>query len=262
MSTAEPTHRAAGDVALTEQFDNHDGGRPEAIGELAGIELHLVGPVGATAVVFETDRRLRFEEQESGLWGIRAGRAAYEALALRDGWTAVVVRLDDRHSTFLVIDRDRRRGLAVVSALHGDGPGGAREATEYVQVGIGGPAADPIRRTSALVGRRIEWRYSDTHAFEHIYLNPTAYCWHGLAGPEQWIGDVDPYVAYELDTDLFLFSWSETVVPFNGVAILDLCEWRSIGRFFGWDTKRRRADQIIVGANGRLLNTTDHHFGS
>ena len=253
-------HRAAGDVALTEQFDNHDGGRPEATDRLAGETLHLIGDGGQTVIAFDTARELRVERDELSMVSGTVAELTYEAFPLREGFVSVVVRTDDRHSTFLTLDAVSQRAISVTSALVGDGGKAVQEVSTFVQAGIEGPLTASFKVTEALVGKRIQWRYSSTHAFEHIYLNPTAYCWHGLAGPERWIGDVDPYIAYELDHELYLFSWSETVVPFNGAVILDLQLWQSVGRFFGWDTDRDQAGQIVVGAEGTLLNVTRHEL--
>jgi hypothetical protein len=240
--------RAAGDVALREQFDNHDGFRPQAGPFLAGRATTLVLADGAELKVkLDADGTARWE------MGAERGACAYEAFELRDGIVAVAARVGERRSVFAVVRGDR--GIAAFAVLE-DRPEGVAERTTYVQFGVGGPLAEPFEPTAELVGKRIHWRYSSTHAFEHIYLDASSYCWHCIEGPERGIGDVDPCVYYRLAEDLYLFSWSETVVPFNGAVAIDLREGSSTGRFFGWDTDRSEAEQIVVGARGTLLNVT------
>ncbi|MBS1878278.1 MAG: MoaF N-terminal domain-containing protein [Actinobacteria bacterium] len=252
--SGESTFRGAGEVALLEQFDNHDGFRPRPSSVLDGrsLTLHLAEP----AVELE----LELGAGGNARWrlGEERGECPFEAFELRQGIVAVAARVDERRSVFAVCARER--GLAVLTELElgGDGGGGAGESSRYVQFGIDAPLAERFEPTAELVGKRVQWRYSSTHSFEHIYLNPTAYCWHCIEGPERWIGDVDPCVYYRLDQDLYLFAWSETVVPFNGAVAIDLRSGTSTGRFFGWDTEHAEIGQIVVGAYGTVLNETVH----
>ncbi len=228
--------QAAGVLATAALFDNHDGFRPQASDALAGRELTV------------RDRhRVRFEDGATLTWDGRA--LAYEAFAVRDGIVAVVCRPEPHRSVFAVLDLDGGRALAVVSEI-----ADARERTHYEQAGLDGPLAQPFDPTEELVGKRVLWRYSDTHAFEHIYLNPTCYCWHGVEGPERWVGAVDPCTTYKLADRLYLFAWSELAAAFNGAVVLDLTARVSVGRFFAWDATE--PSQIVVGARGTLLNET------
>jgi hypothetical protein len=249
---APAAHRAAGDVALTQQFDNHDGYRPEATEALAGTELTLV-PAGSAATLTVAFGAGSVSWEAAG----SSGSAPCEVLAVGDEVFAVAARLGERESVFAIIDRGRQRVLSIRTRLE-DGADGVEERTAYAQAGIGAPPAQPFEPTTDLVGKRILWRYSSTHAFEHIYLNPTNYCWHGVEGPERWIGDVDPCRYFDLGDGRYLMSWSETAVPYNGAVVLDLGAMLSVGRFFGWDTEREEAGQIVVGARGTLLNETSH----
>lgn len=255
-------YRPAGAVAVSGQFDNHDGFRPSATDALAGRSIRLRSASdGALGVDFiDTERlSLRFEPTDDR--PLPATEQRYEALAVRPGIVAVVCRPDDgSHSAFAVLHLDRGQALVAWSQIVADPtvPAAAREQTEYLHATIDGAAAAPFPVSDGLVGKRILYRYSDTHAFEQIYLNPHAYCWHGVEGPERWIGDVDPCITFALDDDLYLFSWSETVVPFNGSVVVDLRAMRSLGRFLGWDSELRSVEQIVVGARATLLNETSH----
>lgn len=250
-SDADQDFRLAGDVALQEQFDNHDGFRPESTPVKVGRTETLVLAEGGNEIRVEVCGEGRATWELGG----ECGECEFESFLLRDEVTAWVVRIDERRSLFAVVCGER--GLAAFATLEGN-PDGVSERTRYVQFGVGGSISEPFEKTVDLIGKRIQWRYSSTHSFEHIYLNPTAYCWHCIEGPERWIGDVDPCVYYRLADDLYLFSWSETVVPFNGAVALDLASGTSTGRFFGWDTRREAPDQIVVGARGTLLNQTSY----
>ena len=249
-------HRPAGAVSLSGQFDNHDGYRPAASERLAGREVRFGQPGGAEVVVeFLDTRRLRWRSDTEV--APFAAEQSYEALDVRPDVVAVVCRPDDGSvGAFAVLHLERRQALVVWSTFEPDAGAaiGARESTSYLQATVDGAPARPFEPSSALVGKRIRYRYSDTHVFEHIYLNPHAYCWHGVEGPERWIGDVDPATTFALDEDLYLFSWSETVVPFNGAVTIDLRAMRSMGRFLGWDSEQCRVDQIVVGAEATLLS--------
>lgn len=255
------SHRGAGAVPLASQFANHDGFRPAPADQLAGLELRIGLESGAEVTVeFLDARRLRWRTSADAALSF-AAEQRYEALAVRSGIVAVVCRPDDgTQSAFAVLHLERQQALITWTSITPDATtaAGAREVTSYLPAGVDGNPVRPFPRSAALVGKRILYRYSDTHAFEHIYLNPHAYCWHGVEGPERWIGDVDPSTTFALDDDLYLFSWSETVVPFNGAVVVDLRQMRSLGRFLGWDTEQARVDQIVVGARATLLNETRH----
>lgn len=81
-----------------------------------------------------------------------------------------------------------------------------------------GPAPAP---TSALLGRRVLWVYSTEHAYEHVYLTPTWYSWHCLAGPERGLADTDENTAYEVRPGIYVFAWREKVIPCASVTIAD-----------------------------------------
>lgn len=258
---ADARYRPAGTVAVTGQFDNHDGYRPSPTSELAGRSLSLqAAGRGALGIEFLDAERLRWQSAPAS-GTAPCAEQPYEALAVRPGVVAVVCRPDQGScSALAVLHLQRGQALVAWTEIRADAeaPAGAREHTEYVHATIDDAAAAPFPVSDGLVGKRILYRYSDTHAFEQIYLNPHAYCWHGIEGPERWIGDVDPCVTFALDDDLYLFSWSETVVPFNGSVVVDLRAMRSMGRFLGWDSELRSVEQIVVGARATLLNETSH----
>ncbi|MFG2934413.1 MoaF C-terminal domain-containing protein [Streptomyces sp. NPDC048282] len=259
MSTHTADYRPASDVTMAELFPNHDGLRPAAVDALAGstLDLHWVGG-GVTTLSFTADAAEVTTVTPAGEWILLDGTLTAEVVELRAGFLGAALH-DPRtqSSYFLVVGGDH---AVLVHTRMSAGPTGATEDTRVLQAGIGGPAASVLARTDDLVGKRVFWRYSDTHSFEHIYLEPNRYCWHGLTGPEAGMGGVEPTSAYRLADGLVLFTWSDTSVAFNGTIVIDFDgdTVTSKGRLFGWEAAERAGQQIIVGAGGRVLNSTDH----
>jgi hypothetical protein len=245
-------------IPLSEQFDNHDAYRPEPTGALAGRSLVLHMKDGsAIDVRFDDASSLSWSSDAEQLWG-SSGEDAYEAIELRpDVYLVVVARLEQRTSLLAVLDLAHARAILNLTRLV-DGGDGVVEVTTFGQAGVGGPTGELFERTGELVGKRVHHRYSDTHAFEHIYLSPRTYAYQGLEGPEAGIADVDLTDAYKLAERLYLFSWHERAQPFNGAIVLDLEAGRATGRLFGWEQETERALQIRTGSIATLLNETTY----
>jgi hypothetical protein len=113
-------------------------------------------------------------------------------------------------------------------------------------------------RTDELIGKRIEYIYSPTERYEHVYLNRGFYTWHCLAGAERKEGiglaDTDRCHYYKLGERLYLFSWQEKIIPTHGVVIIDLDKMRTTGKIFGYTGNNLgRLSNFPVGAKARLL---------
>jgi hypothetical protein len=111
--------------------------------------------------------------------------------------------------------------------------------------------------TPDLIDRRVEYTYSPTERYEHIYLNPSFYTWHCLQGSEQGLADTDRCHHYKIGPQLYLFVWREKIVPTLGVILIDLDKLKTTGKVFGY----RGYDfgpvaNFAVGAKARLLNVT------
>lgn len=245
-------------LPLPELFANHDEFQPPTTDELAGLELELHvenGPCIEVAV--ESGTRLRWRSDRVLPWGAE-GVEEYEAVVVRDGLYAVTAsRLGKNASALVVLDRRAGRALANLTVFDEDGDE-AHERTTFFAAGVDGPLEDPFSRTTELVGKRVAQRYSTTHAFEHIYLNPNTYAFQGLAGPEAGIAAVDPADYWKLGDDLYLFSWHEQMRPFNGAVVLDLAAGRATGRLVGWDDLDRRTLQVRTGSTSTLLSVTSY----
>ena len=116
--------------------------------------------------------------------------------------------------------------------------------------------------TEELVGKRIEYTYSPTERYEHIYLNGSFYTWHCLRGAEQGLADTDCCHSYKLARNLYLFVWREKIVPTLGVVVVDLNAMRTTGKIFGYEGNDfRKVSNFRIGARARLQNITPPQDG-
>lgn len=245
-------------IPLSEQFANHDEFRPHPTGELAATALALRfadGPV--VRVEFEDETRLTWSADAPTAWGC-TGAEQYEAVRVRDGVFALTVaRLHEDTSALVVLDKPRQRALlnlTTFAKLDAE----VSERTAFFQAGLDAALAAPFERTTELVGKRVAHRYSTTHVFEHIYLNPNTYAFQGLAGPEAGVADVDRADYWKLGEQLYLLSWHERAQPFNGAVVIDLIGGRATGRLVGWDSGTSRTLQVRTGSLATLLSTTTY----
>jgi MoaF C-terminal domain len=113
--------------------------------------------------------------------------------------------------------------------------------------------------TTDLIGRRVEYAYSPTERYEHIYLNKDFYTWHCLMGSEKGLADTDRCHYLKLGDELYLFVWREKIVPTLGAVVADFSVMRTMGKIFGHaqDGPAGVVD-FPVGARARLLNMTSH----
>ena len=173
-------------------------------------------------------------------------------LDLRRGvFTAVEARLPQKAETrgSLLSRIDGRRELTDVAASFRHGA-------------IGRPFEASMPRHAAtedLVGKRIEYTYSPTECYEHIYLNGSFYTWHCLRGEEKGLADTDVCHFYKLARKLYLFVWREKIVPTLGVVVVDLEAMRTSGKILGYEGNDfGKVVNFRVGARARLQNITVH----
>lgn len=248
-------------VSVAELFPGHDDWRPEAVKDLSGAGMNLRLEAGRLHLSF-TEGEVRWETDADLPELTGSGSADYEAIPLRDGLVGAVFEDDSRGGClFLILDLKDGRALLVATQMQ-ETDGAVKEQTRLLDAVVGEQPEAHFPDTNGLVGKRIQWRYSDTHSFEHIYLEPHIYCWHGIEGPEEGIGGVEPTWTREIATDLFLLVWSEiTGMPFSGAVLIDLAHApraKSSGRLVGWDDDKHRPRQIIVGAEGKVVNETSY----
>jgi hypothetical protein len=245
-------------IPLAEQFRNHDEFRPEPTAELAGLSLVLQFASGIPVEVeIDGPTSLRWRTPSPTPWG-SAGAEHYEAARVRDGiFAATTARLEENTSALIIVDLPGARALVNMTSFERV-DGTMTEGTSVSQAGINGPLAAPFQPTTELVGKRVAHRYSATHVFEHIYLNPNTYAFQGLAGPEAGVADVDRADYWKLGDQLYLFSWHERAQPFNGAVVIDLAAGQATGRLVGWDETGRQTLQVRTGSIATLLSTTTY----
>jgi hypothetical protein len=131
-------------------------------------------------------------------------------------------------------------------------------SAELIAATIGAPFDANAPRhapTSDLVGKRVEYTYSVTERYEHIYLNERLYTWHCLAGSEQGLADTDRCHYLKLAPELYLFVWREKIVPTLGIVVVDLQQMKTTGRIVGYKGFDFGAiTSFPVGARVRILS--------
>jgi hypothetical protein len=116
------------------------------------------------------------------------------------------------------------------------------------------------RPTDEMVGKRVQYVYGPTEAYEHIYLTDKLYTWHCLAGIEKDLADTDRCHYYKLGEQLYLFVWREKIVPTMGLVVADWGDAkRSMGKLWGYETADfGTMSNAMVGADATVLNSTVH----
>jgi hypothetical protein len=110
-----------------------------------------------------------------------------------------------------------------------------------------------------LVGKRVQYVYSQTEAYEHIYLNENLYTWQCLRGSEQGLADTDRCHYRRIADELYLFVWREKVIPTLGVVLVDWARKRSNGKLFGYEGSDFGAlSTTPIASVATLLNITAH----
>ncbi len=240
---------------------------PEQTADLAGKTLAL-------SLMDGGELEYRFESATHLSWTFRSGRdvnrpettveagradnggsggsAVYFAAKLREGFYFVDhIKTDERAtSVTLLLDLDHAAATVMTGRLPGEAE--SREvfadriaqgkeltavATEFSSAAIDRPFGAHIPRHEAtldMVGRRVEYTYSPTECYEHIYLNERFYTWHCLRGSEKGLADTDRCHYLRLADRLYFFVWREKIVPTLGAVVVDFEAMRTTGKIFGY----------------------------
>jgi hypothetical protein len=203
------------------------------------------------------------------------GEAPYFALKVREGIYFVDFVAHEVPPTAISLILDLEQGIAtsLVGRLP-DAPDVGHSLTARIAAGLELTAVsatfssaavdapftgETLRHqpTAELIGRRVEYTYSPTERYEHIYLNQDFYTWHCLLGSEKGLADTDRCHYLKLGEQLYLFVWREKIVPTLGAVAADFSAMRTMGKIFGHaqDGSGGVAD-FPVGARARLLNVT------
>jgi hypothetical protein len=259
---------------LAEAF-SPESNTPPPTGDLAGrtLKLHLEdGRV--VACRFESDCRLFWEiitGEEKG----RGAEETYRATKVREGiyFVDFVERLKRATAVSTVLDLAQGIATALVGKLPAqtevkrplaervaEGKELTAVSATFYSAALDVPFAPETRRhapTGELVGRRVEYTYSLTERYEHIYLNEDFYTWHCLLGSEKGLADTDRCHYYKLAESLYLFVWREKIVPTLGVVVVDMDQMTTAGKIFGYQGGDfGKLANFPVGAHARLLNIT------
>ncbi|PKV95140.1 molybdenum cofactor biosynthesis protein F [Amycolatopsis echigonensis] len=158
----------------------------------------------------------------------------------------------------LLLDVRQGRALVITSTI---GDGLPRVTQRFRPAAIQGREAhgEEIAPSTALIGRRVQWVYSEEHAYEHVYLTPHWYTWQCLSGPERGLADTDENSVYQIRPGIYVFAWREKVIPCASVTVADhrnVRELRSHGSLFGLGEDGTTPTHFTFGAYGRLLSNT------
>lgn len=252
-----------------------DNNTPRSTGDLSGQTLQLVFENGQTVEHrFESGTRLQWAVTQ----GSGAGREAeetYTATKVRPGLYFVdfIRHLEQATAVSLVLDLDRQIVTALIARLpdaaeacrslqdrlsSGDELTGVHAT--FLQGAMNRPFTNETARhlpTTELVGKRVEYTYSPTERYEHIYLNSRYFTWHCLQGAEKGLADTDRCHYYKLADDLYFFVWREKIVPTLGAVVADFDIMRTVGKIFGYEGEDfGGVTNFPVGAHARVVNVT------
>jgi hypothetical protein len=258
---------------LAEAFSPDNYTPPQTAG-LAGSE-HVLHFEDGSAALYRFVSEAEVAWQAAGAEpGATAGKAHYSAVAPRPGiyFVDFVTALAPPTAVTLVLDLERGIATRLTARLPQSADPGeslaARAArgeeltavtADFAAAAVDTPFTGGTARhetTDDLIGRRVQYTYSSTERYEHIYLNEHFYTWHCLQGSEKGLADTDRCHYFKLDDDLYLFVWREKIVPTLGAVIVDFQVMRTMGKIFGH--AESGVVDFPVGARARLLNVTSH----
>lgn len=165
------------------------------------------------------------------------------------------------HDVSIVVNlEDGRVTVADTGFVSRDGE--IRTHTEFLSGRIAGTGPiEPRKRSSALVGKRIYYQYSETEAYEHVYFNAGTVAWHCVKGGEKGLADVEQIKVWELADGIVMYFWTETVMPVDSFLVVDLTYRRSIGRMFCWESTTLDIVHLPFDSHFTVLNETTYPEG-
>ena len=234
---------------------NHDGDRPSGTAVLSGLRtvLQLDVPVavefGAQQLVWvenEVRTELEYEAFALGrqLFLVDAMPAAPDRRSMTMIWDVGAMRALVAETTFPTPEQAQSPVLERLSRT------GQQSAVRvrYRQGGIGRATTAQFSRSTALVGRLLRYRYSDTHEYDHIYHSERFYSWYCRQGPDRGLGDFEECDVFGLHEDLYFVSWREKLLPCVGIMVEDHERMRALGKICGADAYTGVIANTRVGA--------------
>lgn len=200
--------------------------------------LRLVLPGLVLTLRPTSGERLEWQEE-----GARPGSGSdrYEAIEVAaDTWFIDLTQASrPSEALTLIVNTRTLRVLAVrCRIIDAAEAGGDPRVQQDFLVGTLGDDAAAARgmlphETRDLIGLRTHQTYSPNHTYEHTYLNSQRYAWQCLVGVQRGQGDVDLASYYQFDTDQYVFTFREFLIPVASVFFFDFAGGRSTGKFLG-----------------------------
>lgn len=239
---------------------NHSGGRPDPTQELAGQTFTLTPDGGAALQLYFVDGAT-LELQYAGgrhvavqpcqVFNIRGGRFFIDYVDVDNSGLSVSIWLDPAARAALLVESDvSDRSTAQLDLLSRVAQSGSQSVPvlRYTPASLDGGAAPVFGGADAILGKYFRYIYSDTHVYDHFYINAAYYFWYCWHGPDAGLGDYDQADYLELADDIYLVCWREKFIPCVGVTIEDHAEMQSIGKVFGADSRTWETANSTVGA--------------
>jgi phenolic acid decarboxylase len=247
-----------GELAKTVSLSKPEANILPPTADLVGTELNLHFENGwIIKYKFETTSKLHWSKASAAKRS-RWIEEIYLAIKVREGIYLLdyLKHLERATSVSLVLDLDAGIFTAVIGQLPTrleakqailDRALADRELTSVKATFLSGSINKSFSKntprhttTEELVGKRLEYTYSPTERYEHVYLNENFYTWHCLAGAEKkgkiGLADTDRCHYYKLRDNLYLFVWREKIIPTLGLNIIDLDGMRACGKLFGYQS--------------------------
>ncbi len=210
-----------------------DGNRMPTDDKLVGRTFDLDPEEGPrTTMQFASDHEMTWQRADE------SGSDWYEHIEMRPGlhYLSATYAKHPMHAEVIIVNENTGRTLTVADDIaEAPTPGRPRVAQSFTPGTLGGvePRGDAPATTRDLIGWRAQYRYSPNHLYEHVYLSSKRYAWQCLVGEQRGHGDVDLSSMWGLGDNLYVFTWTEFLIPVAATWLYDLDAMRTTGTFFG-----------------------------
>ncbi|EME51051.1 hypothetical protein G352_26472 [Rhodococcus ruber BKS 20-38] len=251
-------------ASLGEMADGFDEYRPPYSTALDGRQLTVSGRYVDTGESFTLEQRFDGKELHWTMYdstGSQSGVETFELFEMQPGLFYLHYRRSgESHPVVLSAALDLTSGqiTGAIGMLGLDSqPHLARQRWFQGQIdGSGATAEDAHPVTDELIGRRIRYSYSSDDVYDHLYLNQNLFTWICLGGAELGVGDTDSCTYWKLRDNIYLFSWLEKNVGVEGMVLIDLNAYRTVGIQFGIDQQSGELVNITMGSYAREFPRT------
>ncbi|RZK96458.1 MAG: hypothetical protein EOP30_00015 [Rhodococcus sp. (in: high G+C Gram-positive bacteria)] len=243
-------------ASLSEMADGFDEYRPAYSRALDGQVITIHGHYVDTAERFTLTQTFQGDELHWTLEdadGARSGTDTFELFEMQPGLFYLHYRRNaEDHPVVVSTALDLTSGQVTGAFGHlGLEPSPHRAGQRWFQGQVDGTDADASGAhptTDELIGRRIRYAYSHDDVYDHIYLNQNLFTWLCLGGAEIGVGDTDSCTYWKLREKTYLFSWLEKNVGVEGMVLIDLNSYRTVGIQFGIDQRTGDLVNITMGS--------------